>query len=87
MELNWSDQKLFVVNDIGYNRMLKKIKNGTSKFEWSYRGTCPHKNNKDCKCEKMMNVIDPDDNNRLLRVCKGKRLPVYRLSEMLSEMP
>lgn len=46
-------QRIYALNDAAYNRILKKLKNG-SKGEWSYIGTCPHSNPKDCVCKKTL---------------------------------
>ena len=47
--MDYENQPYFVLNDVAYDRMHKKLKEG-SRFEWSYVGTCPHPPGKNGPC-------------------------------------
>jgi len=68
-------QKCFVLDDDSYLRMHNKLKNG-SKYEWSYAHPCLHKNKSECKCFKMMNVLDK--NGEMIRIVDGVQRPVFQ---------
>jgi hypothetical protein len=77
---NNTSQRIYALNNIAYNRILKKLKRG-SKGEWSYNGICPHKNPKECVCEKNLNILK---NGKIMRLVNGIWHPVLSESEALS---
>ena len=74
-----SQQPEFVIADAAYDRMLRKLENG-SRFEWSYPGTCPHTRGP-CTCPKFMNVLK---DGKIIRIVNGMQKPVYKASEFLA---
>ena len=76
---DYTSQPFFVLDDVGYNRMLHKLQNG-SRFEWSYLHTCPHTRKEDCKCVKYMNVLHGD---KIVRIINNTQKPVLSSADYL----
>ena len=76
----WSDQEYFVISDASYDRIHRKLKNG-SRFEWSFAtAVCEKDAQGKCICPKMMNVLK---DHKIIRIANGKQKPVYRASDFL----
>jgi hypothetical protein len=80
----WGDQECFVIADTAYDRIHRKLKNG-SRFVWSFATVvCEKDAQGKCICPKMMNVLTDD---KLIRISNGKQKPVYRFSDFVQNQP
>jgi hypothetical protein len=70
-----------VLDDGSYERMLRKLQNG-SRFEWSFTSRkCDKDERGRCICPKNMNVLSRTEPGRIIRIEGGKQFPVYRARE------
>jgi hypothetical protein len=72
-----SEQPFFVVEDAGYNRMMKKLKGGEKSVK-TFLTVCPHSSKQDCKCEYFSNYLDEDGD--MVRNDNGTIKPVFSLT-------
>ena len=70
-----------VLNDTSYDRMLRKLENGSA-WEWSFTSMkCDKDTSGRCICPKNMNVLSKVEPGRIVRIENGRQYPVYRARE------
>ena len=70
-----------VLNDSSYDRVLRKLENG-SRWEWSFTTMkCEKDASGRCVCPRNMNVLSKTEPGRIIRIENGKQYPVYRARE------
>jgi len=78
-----SEQPFFVVDDAGYNRMMKKLKDGEKSVKTFLHG-CPHRSKEDCKCEYFSSYLDEDGD--MMRNVNGTIKPVISVTMLKNAM-
>jgi hypothetical protein len=74
-------QPFFVINDDGYDRMMKTLRDGAKTVK-SYLGTCPHKNKNKCKCVYWENYLNED--GKMVRNVNGVIKPVLSFTMLMN---
>jgi hypothetical protein len=72
----YQHQPFFLIADASYSRMYLALTAGAEPFVKSYVSTCPHKQQKDCKCKCFLNFLK---DGKMFRLVDGV------LKEVISE--
>jgi len=80
LQEQFESQPVFVMNDIAYDRMYKKLTDGST-GEWSYINICPHRSSAACDCPKYLNILKDGVMKKLI---KGEWKQTIPLREMPS---
>jgi len=67
------NQPFFLVLDDAYERMWEALTTKGEPFVKTYIGFCPHKSEKECKCEFFKNILHDD---MIMREVNGVMKPV-----------